>query len=782
MTDDLDLSASGNNSLEGSLLSWINTFIRQEQEEDNQSQHYFIRQSVTQLEDLSDAVVLYQVMQVIDPEHFDFDGAQLNKVNDQNTNNDNTQNDDNNTSDDEKAKNELSVSEKLSNIKKLIQALQQSLDDYNPFQREHDNKLQLSQLTNVSAIANKERGELVKLLEFVLVAAVNSPQKDVAVENIMSLNEQEQHQLMYIIQETLERFTPQQASQQSSSGHNVATHRSSFNTPSPSHSPRTSTRLQVPSLHLDDEQISKLRSQVADLQKENDDYKTRLGTLNQENRDLKRDNHELSEQLHEMKEKLSHDIEDAKAQATKAVEDAKKQEAQKNNRALNEARAKQQELETEVSNMKQQLDSQKRKLQEELDNAKSETKKLRDELEVANDKAKQLIVVEKTLDRYKEKLSEMGNVNLRVKELEDQHRQDLERITELETISSQADSLREQFKKQKEETKALQYKLEEAETNAQDNNIQLNVAKEMHEQKVKEIQTLEQEIATLKADIKIMKDENLTMTPAARSRDQPIFSPNLEEKIIKLEKENAALRATAPQSEENKLLLEEIESMKRKYESMVAKHTESHKQVLQLTHQLNVAKQSVDPTQQDQFVNNIVQENANLNEKLKELQSKLDAANTAAVVASAVAAATATTTNTKSTKTTKEVKKKVGEKSREELLEENKKLRDLVIRYKKEITKTKQAPEGVKYEETVKALQKQLSDAKQENTILKQLRQELKESSKLEQELMSSAFYELGTELQMFAHVFGRDTQGSATGANPHRSSWLNRQRSRLNR
>lgn len=45
---------------------------------------------------------------------------------------------------------------------------------------------------------------------------------------------------------------------------------------------------------------------------------------------------------------------------------------------------------------------------------------------------------------------------------------------------------------------------------------------------------------------------------------------------------------------------------------------------------------------------------------------------------------------------------------------------------------------------------------------------------------MASAWYELGKDLQTRVHLYGQGTKGPASGATPHRNSWLNRQRQRV--
>ena len=130
-------------------------------------------QPLHELSELADGVILWEVLHALDADHFSPEAAGVGAT----------------------------ALHSTANLQKLTSALQRFFTALDVFGRPAD----LSFL-DVSTVAKTgDRVPLVKLLELTLTAAVNCAHRELAVGEIMKLDGQTQHQLMFVIEDVMAR-------------------------------------------------------------------------------------------------------------------------------------------------------------------------------------------------------------------------------------------------------------------------------------------------------------------------------------------------------------------------------------------------------------------------------------------------------------------------------------------------------------------------------------------------------------------------------------------------
>jgi len=181
-------------NLETAMIRWLSTFsssdafrrIRSAADAAADEDHALFKPS--SLEELSDGIVAVDILAYLDPDRFSTTADSIRRP----------------PSSSGSDASSLSGDDREANLKLLLEALRSFFASSHVF---NDQPIAADFIDVKAAAQQHQRSALLNLFELVLVAAINSEHAEKCVENIMQLDENTQHQLMFIINDVKERLS-----------------------------------------------------------------------------------------------------------------------------------------------------------------------------------------------------------------------------------------------------------------------------------------------------------------------------------------------------------------------------------------------------------------------------------------------------------------------------------------------------------------------------------------------------------------------------------------------
>ncbi|XP_051540928.1 protein Hook homolog 3-like isoform X5 [Myxocyprinus asiaticus] len=436
---------------------------------------------------------------------------------------------------------------KTSNLKKILKGIL----DYN-----HEvlgQQITDFTLPDVNLIAeHADAAELGRMLQLILGCAVNCEQKQEYIQSIMMMEESVQHVVMTAIQELMSKEMP------------VSTGSDSYGD--------LDRQLKTTVEELNDalaikEEISQ-RCHELDMQ---------VAALQEEKGSLLAENQVLMERLNQ-----SDSIEDLNSPAGRRHLQLQTQleqlqeETFRLEAAKDDYRIRCEELEKELLEVRGQ--------NEELTSLAEEAQSLKDEMDVLRHSSDKVSKLEAQIEVYKKKLEDLGDLRRQVKLLEEKNTSYMQNTVSLEEDLRKANTARGQLETYKRQVVELQNKLSEESKKADKMEFEYKRVKEKVDSLQKEKDRMRTERDSLKdtiEELKCVKAQECQLTSglvplgsneASDSLAAEIITPEIRERLIRLQHENKMLKLAQEGSDNEQIallksLLEDANSRKNELES-----------------------------------------------------------------------------------------------------------------------------------------------------------------------------------------------------------------------
>ncbi|XP_074809730.1 protein Hook homolog 3 isoform X3 [Natator depressus] len=456
-----------------SLLTWIQTFN--------------VEAPCQTVEDLTNGVVMAQVLQKIDPAYFDENW--LNRI-----------------------KTEVGDNWrlKISNLKKILKGI---LDYNHEILGQQINDFTLPDVNLIGE--HSDVAELGRMLQLILGCAVNCEQKQEYIQTIMMMEESVQHVVMTAIQEL--KKTTEELNEALATKEEIAQR-----------------------CHELDMQVAALQEEKSSLLAENQILMERLNqsdSIEDPNSPAGRRHLQLQTQLEQLQEE------------TFRLEAAK-----------DDYRIRCEELEKEIAELRQQ--------NEELTTLAEEAQSLKDEMDVLRHSSDKVAKLESQVESYKKKLEDLGDLRRQVKLLEEKNTMYMQNTVSLEEELRKANAARSQLETYKRQVVELQNRLSEESKKADKLEFEYKLLKEKVDSLQKEKDRLRTERDSLKETIEELRcvqaqEGQLTTSglmplgsqESSDSLAAEIVTPEIKEKLIRLQHENKMLKLNQEGSDNEKIAL-----------------------------------------------------------------------------------------------------------------------------------------------------------------------------------------------------------------------------------
>ncbi|XP_076217210.1 protein Hook homolog 3-like isoform X2 [Aptenodytes patagonicus] len=414
-----------------SLLTWIQTFNTET--------------PCQTVEDLTNGVVMAQVLQKIDPTYFDENW--LNRI-----------------------KTEVGDNWRLkvSNLKKILKGIL----DYN-----HEilgQQINDFALPDVSLIGeHSDAAELGRMLQLILGCAVNCEQKQEYIQTIMMMEESVQHVVMTAIQELMSKESPVSFGNDAY----IDLERQLKKTTEELNEALATKEEIAQRCHELDMQVAALQEEKSILLAENQILMERLNqsdSIEDPNSPAGRRHLQLQTQLEHLQEE------------TFRLEAAK-----------DDYRIRCEELEKEIAELRQQT--------EELSTLAEEAQSLKDEIDVLRHSSDKVAKLESQVESYRKKLEDLGDLRRQVKLLEEKNTVYMQNTVSLEEELRKANAARSQLETYKRQAVELQNRLSEESKKADKLDYECKRLKEKVDSLQKEKDRLRAERDSLKETIEELR-------------------------------------------------------------------------------------------------------------------------------------------------------------------------------------------------------------------------------------------------------------------------------------
>ncbi|XP_053910866.1 protein Hook homolog 3 isoform X1 [Cuculus canorus] len=477
-----------------SLLTWIQTFN--------------VEAPCQTVEDLTNGVVMAQVLQKIDPAYFDENW--LNRI-----------------------KTEVGDNWRLkvSNLKKILKGI---LDYNHEILGQQINDFILPDVNLIGEHA--DAAELGRMLQLILGCAVNCEQKQEYIQTIMMMEESVQHVVMTAIQELMSKESPVSVGNDAY----VDLDRQLKKTTEELNEALAIKEEIAQRCHELDMQVAALQEEKSSLIAENQILMERLtqsDSIEDPNSPAGRRHLQLQTQLEQLQEE------------TFRLEAAK-----------DDYRIRCEELEKEIAELRQQT--------EELTTLAEEAQSLKDEIDVLRHSSDKVAKLESQVESYKKKLEDLGDLRRQVKLLEEKNTMYMQNTVSLEEELRKANAARSQLETYKRQAVELQNRLSEESKKADKLDYECKRLKEKVDSLQKEKDRLRTERDSLKETIEELRcvqaqEGQLTTTGLMPLESQEpsdslaaeIVTPEIKEKLIRLQHENKMLKLNQEGSDNEKIAL-----------------------------------------------------------------------------------------------------------------------------------------------------------------------------------------------------------------------------------
>ncbi|XP_033376142.1 protein Hook homolog 3 isoform X2 [Parus major] len=399
---------------------------------------------------------------------------------------------------------------KVSNLKKILKGI---LDYNHEILGQQINDFTLPDVNLIGEHA--DAAELGRMLQLILGCAVNCEQKQEYIQTIMMMEESVQHVVMTAIQEL--KKTTEELNEALATKEEIAQR-----------------------CHELDMQVAALQEEKSSLLAENQILMERLNqsdSIEDPNSPAGRRHLQLQTQLEQLQEE------------TFRLEAAK-----------DDYRIRCEELEKEIAELRQQT--------EELTTLAEEAQSLKDEIDVLRHSSDKVAKLESQVESYKKKLEDLGDLRRQVKLLEEKNTMYMQNTVSLEEELRKANAARSQLETYKRQAVELQNRLSEESKKADKLDYECKRLKEKVDSLQKEKDRLRTERDSLKETIEELRcvqaqEGQLTTTglmPLGRQEPSDslaaeIITPEIKEKLIRLQHENKMLKLNQEGSDNEKIAL-----------------------------------------------------------------------------------------------------------------------------------------------------------------------------------------------------------------------------------
>ncbi|XP_061118235.1 protein Hook homolog 3 isoform X1 [Conger conger] len=513
-----------------SLLTWIQTFG--------------VEAPCKSVEDLTSGVVMAQVLQKIDIVYFN--DSWISRI-----------------------KSEVGDNWRLkvSNLKKILKGI---LDYNHEVLGQQINDFTLPDVTLVGE--HSDTAELGRMLQLILGCAVNCEQKQEYIQTIMMMEESVQHVVMTAIQELMSKETPVMAGNDAY----IDLDRQLKKTVEDLNDALATKEEIAQRCHELDMQAYLVQEERDRLRLEYIELEERVAALQEEKGSLLAENQILMERLNQ-----SDSIEDLnspagrrhlqlQAQLEQLQEETFRLEASKD-----DYRIRCEELDKELQDLRGQ--------NEDLTSLADEAQSLKDEMDVLRHSSDKVSKLEGMVESYKKKLEDLGDLRRQVKLLEEKNTVYMQNTVSLEEELRKANTAKGQLENYKRQVVELQNRLSEESKKANKMEFEYKRLKEKVDSLQKEKDRMRTERDSLKDTIEELRcvqaqEGQLTagLVPLGSSEASDlaaeIITPEIRERLIRLQHENKMLKLNQEGSDNEKIallqsLLEDANSRKNELET-----------------------------------------------------------------------------------------------------------------------------------------------------------------------------------------------------------------------
>ncbi|XP_068781136.1 protein Hook homolog 3 isoform X7 [Struthio camelus] len=698
-----------------SLLTWIQTFN--------------VETPCQTVEDLTNGVVMAQVLQKIDPTYFDENW--LNRI-----------------------KTEVGDNWRLkvSNLKKILKGI---LDYNHEILGQQINDFTLPDINLIGE--HSDSAELGRMLQLILGCAVNCEQKQEYIQTIMMMEESVQHVVMTAIQELMSKESPV------SVGNDVYVDldRQLKKTTEELNEALATKEEIAQRCHELDMQVAALQEEKSSLLAENQILMERLNqsdSIEDPNSPAGRRHLQLQTQLEHLQEE------------TFRLEAAK-----------DDYRIRCEELEKEIAELRQQT--------AELSTLAEEAQSLKDEIDVLRHSSDKVAKLESQIESYKKKLEDLGDLRRQVKLLEEKNTVYMQNTVSLEEELRKANAARSQLETYKRQAVELQNKLSEESKKADKLDYECKRLKEKVDSLQKEKDRLRAERDSLKETIEelrcVQAQEGQLATTAlmllgsqepSDSLAVEIVTPEIKEwqaassrfylfreKLIRLQHENKMLKLNQEGSDNEKIallqsLLDDTNLRKNELETENRLINQRLLEVQSQVEELQKSLQEQDSKAEDSIL---------LKKKLEEHLEKLHEANNELQKKRAIIEDLEPRCNNSSLRI---------EELQEALRKKDEEMKQMEERYKKYLEKAKSVIRTLDPKQNqgaapeIQALKNQLQERDRMFHSLEKEYEKTKSQREMEEKFIVSAWYNMGMTL----HKKAAEDRLASTGSG---QSFLARQR-----
>uniref|UniRef100_UPI00398F7712 protein Hook homolog 3 isoform X2 n=1 Tax=Pristiophorus japonicus TaxID=55135 RepID=UPI00398F7712 len=566
-----------------SLLTWVQTFG--------------VQVPCKKIDDLTSGVVMAQVLQKIDQSWFD--DTWINRI-----------------------KTEVGDNWRLkvSNLKKILKGI---LDYYHEVLGQQITDFPLPDVNLIGE--HSDAAELGRMLQLILGCAVNCEQKQEQIQTIMMMEESVQHVVMAAIQELMSKETPASVGNDAY----LDLDRQLKKTTEELHEALAAKEEISQRCHELDMQAYLSRDVIARLRLECLELEERVAALQEEKGSLLVENQALMERLNQ-----SDSIEDPNSPAGRRHLQLQTQleqlqeETFRLEAAKDDYRIRCEELEKELLELRQQ--------NEELTSLAEEAQSLKDEMDVLRHSSDKVGKLEGMVESYKKKLEDLGDLRRQVKLLEEKNTMYMQNTVSLEEELRKANAARAQLETYKRQVVELQNRLSEESKKADKMEFEYKRLKEKVDTLQKEKDRLRTERDSLKETIEELRCVQvhqgqltaglipMNSQQASDSLAAEIITPEIKEKLIRLQHENKILKLNQEGSDnENIALLQSLlEDANRRESELETENRLANQRILEIQSQVEELQKAL----QDQ--GSRAEDSILLKKKLEEHLEKLHEAHT----------------------------------------------------------------------------------------------------------------------------------------------------------
>ncbi|XP_030326317.1 protein Hook homolog 3 isoform X2 [Strigops habroptila] len=718
-----------------SLLTWIQTFN--------------VEAPCQTVEDLTNGVVMAQVLQKIDPAYFDENW--LNRI-----------------------KTEVGDNWRLkvSNLKKILKGI---LDYNHEILGQQINDFTLPDVNLIGEHA--DAAELGRMLQLILGCAVNCEQKQEYIQTIMMMEESVQHVVMTAIQESFlcgAKFIIDE----SGSWGNCLHQRSKLAWGAKQKLMSKESPVSVGNdAYVDlDRQLKKTTEELNEALATKEEIAQRcheldmqVAALQEEKSSLLAENQILMERLNQ-----SDSIEDPNSPAGRRHLQLQTQleqlqeETFRLEAAKDDYRIRCEELEKEIAELRQQT--------EELTTLAEEAQSLKDEIDVLRHSSDKVAKLESQVESYKKKLEDLGDLRRQVKLLEEKNTMYMQNTVSLEEELRKANAARSQLETYKRQAVELQNRLSEESKKADKLDYECKRLKEKVDSLQKEKDRLRTERDSLKETIEELRcvqaqEGQLTTTglmPLERQEPSDslaaeIITPEIKEKLIRLQHENKMLKLNQEGSDNEKIALLQslLDDANLRKNELETENRLVNQRLIEVQSQVEELQKSL----QDQ--GSKAEDSILLKKKLEEHLEKLHEANNELQKKRAIIEDLEPRCNNSSLKI---------EELQEALRKKDEEMKQMEERYKKYLEKAKSVIRTLDPKQNqgaapeIQALKNQLQERDRMFHSLEKEYEKTKSQREMEEKFIVSAWYNMGMTL----HKKAAEDRLASTGSG---QSFLARQR-----